>query len=103
MDLGTQLGPKLGGKIEPRQDKTGQDRARQDKTRQDKDKDKTRQDFGRERERGDLLRRGGGGVCPTIRGILPRKPPLNCNGYFAILVTFFFSSLFLNSQLKAMG
>ena len=33
------LGGKLGRKIEPRQDKTGQDRARQDKT-----KTKTRQD-----------------------------------------------------------
>ena len=58
MDLGTQLGPKLGGKIEPRQDKTGQDRARQD--RQDKDKDKTRQDFARENESGVFS--GGGGL-----------------------------------------
>ena len=38
MDLGTQLGAKLGGKIEPRQDKTGQDRTGQDKTRQGQDK-----------------------------------------------------------------
>ena len=38
------FGGKLGGKIEPRQDKTGLDRAGQDKTRQDKTwtgKDKT--------------------------------------------------------------
>ena len=65
MDLETQLGPKLGGKIEARQDKTGQDRARQDKTRQDKDKDKTRQDFGRERDGADLLRPGGGWGLPA--------------------------------------
>ena len=62
------FGGKLGGKIEPRQDKTGQDRARQDKTRQDKDKDKTRQDFGRQKCRGDLLRPGGGGFAPLLGG-----------------------------------
>ena len=62
MDLGTQLGAKLGGKIEPRQAKTGQDRTGQDKTRQDKDR--TRQDFGRQRDAGYVL---GGGVYPAIR------------------------------------
>ena len=46
------FGGKLEGKIEPRQDKTGQDRARQGKTRQNKTRqdktrqDKTRQEFG---------------------------------------------------------
>ena len=67
MDLGTQLGAKLGGKIEPRQDKTGQDRTGQDKTRQDKDK--TRQDFDRQREPVAKRRREGG--APLLGGDLP--------------------------------
>ena len=65
------LEAKLGRKIEPRQDKTGQDRARQGKTRQDKDKDKTRQDFGRQRGGGDLLRPGG--FTPLLGGYPPRS------------------------------
>ena len=39
MDLGTQLGAKLGGKIEPRQAKTGQDKGRQGKRREGKGKE----------------------------------------------------------------
>ena len=50
MDLGTQLGAKLGGEIEPRQDKTGQDKTGQDMTRKRQDKDKRRQDFGKHGE-----------------------------------------------------
>ena len=62
------FGGKLGRKIEPRRDKTGQDRARQGKTRQDKDKDKTRQDFGRQRGVAEVLRRGA--VTPLLGGYL---------------------------------
>ena len=56
----------LGGKIEPRQDKTGQDRAGQDKTREDKTK--TRQD--------KFLRGGGTGLgglefIPSLIGGIP--------------------------------
>ena len=58
------LEAKLGGKIEPRQDKTGQDRARQDKTRQDKDKDKTRQER-REKESEGCFGAGGGWGLPV--------------------------------------
>ena len=70
------FGSKLGGKIEPRQDKTGQDRARQGKTRQDKDKDKTRQDFGRQRGAVDLLRCGVVGFAPLLGGypMGPNRP-----------------------------
>ena len=39
MDLGNQVGAKLGGKIEPRQAKTGQDRPRQGKRREGKGKE----------------------------------------------------------------
>ena len=59
----------LGGKIEPRQDKTGQDRAGQDKTREDKTK--TRQDT--------FLCGGGSGwgggefIPSLIRGILAAR------------------------------
>ena len=49
----------MGGKIEPRQDKTGLDRARQDKTRQDKDK--TRQDKTLADKERDRTFCGGGG------------------------------------------
>ena len=38
MDLGNQVGAKLGGKIEPRQAKTGQDKGRQGKRRERKRK-----------------------------------------------------------------
>ena len=36
VDLGCQVGAKLGGKIEPRQAKTGQDKGRQGKRREEK-------------------------------------------------------------------
>ena len=49
------LEAKLGGKIEPRQVKTGQDRVRKGKERQDKEKGKKRQDLGRKRVESDLL------------------------------------------------
>ena len=39
LDLGTQVGAKLGRKIEPRQAKTGQDRPRQGKRREGKGKE----------------------------------------------------------------
>ena len=39
VDLGSQVGAKLGGKIEPRQAKTGQDRPRQGKRREGKGKE----------------------------------------------------------------
>ena len=39
MDLGSQVGAKLGGKIEPREAKTGQDKGRQGKRREGKGKE----------------------------------------------------------------
>ena len=39
MDFGSQVGAKLGGKIEPRQAKTGQDKGRQGKRREGKGKE----------------------------------------------------------------
>ena len=96
------LEAKLGRKIEPRQDKTGQDRARKGKTRQDKDQGKTRQDFGRQRDAGDPGRWGVGGVRPAIRGIPPQgSGPLVSRGsgtpsydFLAILMLSTFPSLF---------
>ena len=73
VDFGSQVGAKLGRKIEPRQAKTGQDRPRQGKRREGK---------GKEEEGKGLEGKGvkvwnktfcarGGGVCPTIRGGSP--------------------------------
>ena len=45
----------MGGKIEPRQVKTGQDRVRKGKERQDKEKGKKRQDLGGKRVEGVIL------------------------------------------------
>ena len=70
MDLGTQLGAKLGGKIELRQDKTGQNR-----TRQDKDKTRTRQDKTLEDRERNRSFQGGRGY-PATRGILHWFIPL---------------------------
>ena len=75
--MGLEKGAKTG-QDGPRQAKTGQDRTRQDKTktRQRQDKTKTGQDktlVEMEREK-VILRRGGGGVCPAIRGIPPPGP-----------------------------
>ena len=39
MDFGSQVGAKLGGKLEPRQAKTGQDKGRQGKRREGKGKE----------------------------------------------------------------
>ena len=39
MDFGSQVGAKLGGKIEPRQAKTGQDKGREGKRREGKGKE----------------------------------------------------------------
>ena len=94
MDLGTQLGPKLGGKIEPRQDKTGQDRARQDKTRQDTTVTGQRRGGAKSRGGGRGFSNLKGGTLPgpwKLAGAAPRRVFYR---FFAILVTFFFSSLF---------
>ena len=74
MDLGSQVGDKLGKKIEPRQAKTGQDKGREGKRREGKGKEE--QGKGRERRGvencgiGDSSP-GGGGVRQTLRGRLP--------------------------------
>ena len=75
MDFGSQVGAKLGGKIEPRQAKTGQDKGRQGKRREGKGKEeegKGLEGKGVEKCGWGLLAGGGGGVHPTLRGRLPR-------------------------------
>ena len=71
MGLGSQVGPKLGRKIEPRQAKTGQDKGRQGKRREGKGKEEEGKGLeGKDVEKctGGHLSRGGGGVHPTFRG-----------------------------------
>ena len=73
MGLGSQVGPKLGRKIEPREAKTGQDKPRQGKRREGKGKEEEGKGLeGKDVEKcgiGDFWR-GGGGVHPTFRGRL---------------------------------
>ena len=57
MDFGSQVGAKLGGKIEPRQAKTGQDKGRQGKRREGKGKEEE----GKGLEGKGVEKRAGGG------------------------------------------
>ena len=67
MDFETQLGSKLGRKLEPRQDKTGQESTGQGKTREDKAKTGQREDLSRQRvETG--FSAGGEGVTRLLGG-----------------------------------
>ena len=78
MDLGCQIGAKLGGKIEPRQAKTGQDKGRRGKRREGKGKEeegKGLEGKGVEKCAGGVLAGGGGGVHPTLRGRLHWTSP----------------------------
>ena len=78
MDFGSQVGAKLGGKIEPRQAKTGQDKGRQGKRREGKGKEeegKGLEGKGVEKCGWGLLSGGGGGVHPTFRGRLHWTSP----------------------------
>ena len=105
MDLGNQLGAKLGGKIEPRQAKTGQDKGREGKRREGKGKEEEGKGLeGKGVEKcgiGDSAA-GGGGVRPTLRGRPPQGPePLGSRGvvtayydFLAILTLSTFPSLF---------
>ena len=77
VDLGCQVGAKLGRKIEPRQAKTGQDKGRQGKRREGKGKEEEGKGLeGKGVENGGIgdLSPGGGGVHPTFRGRPPRDP-----------------------------
>ena len=86
MGLGSQVGTKLGAKIEPRHAKTGQDKGGQGKRREGKGKEKEGKGLeGKDVEkcgRGDSAA-GGGGVRPTLRGRLHRKPLLYL-GFFYV-------------------
>ena len=66
MDLGSQVGAKLGRKIEPRQAKIGQDRPRQGKRREGKGKEEEGKGLeGKGVEKcGRGLSAGGGGGLP---------------------------------------
>ena len=73
MDLGSQVGAKLGGKIEPRQAKTGQDKGRQGKRREGKGKEEEGKGLeGKDVEKcaGGAMSPGGGGVRQTLRRTL---------------------------------
>ena len=73
MDFGSQVGAKLGKKIEPRQAKTGQDKGREGKRREGKGKEeegKGLEGKGVEKCGWGLSARGGGGVRQTLRGRL---------------------------------
>ena len=75
MDFGSQVGAKLGGKIEPRQAKTGQDRPRQGKTREGKGREeegKREAGIGREKVSGGDSAPGGEGLARPLGGDLPR-------------------------------
>ena len=74
MDLGSQVGAKLGGKIEPRQAKTGQDKGRQGKRREGKGKEeegKGLEGKGVEKCAGGPMSPGGGGFTRPLGGHLP--------------------------------
>ena len=83
VDLGCQVGAKLGGKIEPRQAKTGQDKGRQGKRREGKGKEEEGKGLeGKGVEKcgsGDCVGRGGG-VAPPLGGDLPWTPNPRCHG-----------------------
>ena len=66
MDLGSQVGAKLGGKVEPRQARTGQDKGRQGKRREGKGKEEEGKGLeGKGVEKcGRGLSAGGEGVTP---------------------------------------
>ena len=73
MDFGSQVGAKLGKKIEPRQAKTGQDKGREGKRREGKGKEEEGKGLeGKGVEKCGIgpSSRGGGGVHPTFRGRL---------------------------------
>ena len=73
MDLGSQVGAKLGEKIEPRQAKTGQDKGREGKRREGKGKEEEGKGLeGKDVEKcaGGAMSLGGGGVRQTLRGRL---------------------------------
>ena len=73
MGLGSQVAPKLGSKIEPRDAKTGQDEGRQGKRREGKGKEeegKGLEGKGVEKCGCGLFSPGGGGFRQTLRGTL---------------------------------
>ena len=70
MGLGSQVGAKLGGKIEPRQAKTGQDKGRQGKERERKRKGRERQGLEGKQCPSEILRPGGEGLARHL-GDLP--------------------------------
>ena len=74
VDFGSQVGAKLGEKIEPRQAKTGQDKGREGKRREGKGKveeGKGLEGKGVEKCGGGLSAARGGRVRQTLRGIPP--------------------------------
>ena len=92
MGLGSQVGPKLGRKIEPREAKTGQDKGREGKRREGKGKEEKGKGLeGKGVEKcgiGDSAP-GGGGVHPTFRG----RPPQDSRPS-ALSLLFFFNRFF---------
>ena len=66
MDLGSQVGAKLGGKIEPRQAKTGQDKGSEGTGRERKRKGRDWKGKVWKSVEGDFLRGGRGLPLPTI-------------------------------------
>ena len=68
VDLGSQVGPKLGGKIKPRQAKTKEDKGSEGKGRERKRKGRDWKGKMWKSVDGEFLR--GGGVYPTFRGRL---------------------------------
>ena len=62
--MGTEVGAKLGRKIEPRQAKTGQDRPRQGKGREAKGREGKRKGRGRQGLKGIKCPPGGGRGSP---------------------------------------
>ena len=105
VDLGSQVGAKLGRKIEPRQAKTGQDKGRQGKRREGKGKEeegKGLEGKGVEKCGWGLFSPGGGGVRQTLRGRPPqgsgprwsRGAVASYTVFLATLLPFFFASFF---------
>ena len=77
MDFGSQVGAKLGGKIEPRQAKTGQDKGRQGKRREGKGKEeegKGLEGKGVEKCAGGPSSPGGGGFARLLGGYRAGNP-----------------------------
>ena len=78
VDLGCQVGAKLGRKIEPREAKTGQDKGRQGKRREGKGKEeegKGLEGKGVEKCAGDFFRPGGKGFTRPLGGDCLDSPP----------------------------